>query len=240
MPPCRGLHSALDVVLGMRTEHGFTAADVGAVVEIGCSRANMQSLGDTDPRTRLAAQMSLPYGIGVALVTGHAGLEEFEDRWINDPEVREAMGRVTMSHDLRLTMITPSPMWRWCWPTAVASRDTCRVGLGDWRNPLTTAQVVEKYESLARRVLDEADVAAVEGRGVRAAGAGEPSASAGESAPRTERGMRFTRGSAGVSPAWTTVGLRRSCSYHGPPARAGRMPALPGALRARTSAQSQR
>ena len=48
---CRGLHSALDVVLGMRYEHGFGAADV-SVVEIGCSRANMQSLADTDPRTR--------------------------------------------------------------------------------------------------------------------------------------------------------------------------------------------
>ena len=156
---CRGLHSALDVVLGMRSEHGFSAADVG-VVEIGCSRANMQSLADADPKTRLAAQMSLPYGIGVALVTGRAGLEEFEDRRIADPEVRAAMGRVVMTHDPGHDDHTEPDV-------AVVLTDGRRfeghepIGLGDWRNPLTTGQVVEKYEGLAPRVLADTDVAAL-------------------------------------------------------------------------------
>ena len=153
---CRGLHSALDVVLGLRTEHGFTAAEVTAV-EIGCSRANMQSLADSDPKTRLAAQMSLPYGMGVALVTGRAGLEEFEDRRINDPEVRAAMGRVVMSRHPGHDDDTEPDV-------AVVLADGRRleghvpIGLGDWRNPLTVEQVVDKYEGLARRVLNDADV----------------------------------------------------------------------------------
>ena len=156
---CRGLHSALDVVLGMRAEHGFAAADVAAV-EIGCSKANMQSLGDANPTTRLAAQMSLPYGIGVALVTGRAGLEEFESRRIDDPKVRAAMGRVAMSRAPGHDDHTEPDV-------AVVLTDGRRfeghepIGLGDWRNPLTTEQVVEKYESLARRVLDDSDVAAL-------------------------------------------------------------------------------
>ena len=156
---CRGLHSALDVVLGMRSEHGFSAADVGAV-EIGCSRANMQSLADADPKTRLAAQMSLPYGIGVALVAGRAGLEEFEDRRIADPEVRAAMSRVVMTHDPAHDDHTEPDV-------TVVLNDGRRfqghqpIGLGDWRNPLTTAQVVEKYESLAGRVLNMTDAAAL-------------------------------------------------------------------------------
>ena len=153
---CRGLHSALDVVLEMRTEHGFTASDVSAV-EIGCSRANMQSLADSDPKTRLAAQMSLPYGMGVALVTGRAGLEEFEDRRINDPKVRAAMSRVVMSHDPDHDDDSEPNV-------AVVLTDGRRfeghepIGLGDWRNPLTVEQVVDKYEGLARRVLNDADV----------------------------------------------------------------------------------
>ena len=156
---CRGLHSVLDVVLSMRAEHGFSAADVAAV-EIGCSQANMRSLGDTDPRTRLGAQMSLPYGTAVALVTGRAGLEEFEKRRINDPDVRAAMGRVVMSHDPGHDDQTEPDV-------AVVLTDGRRfeghepIGLGDYRNPLTTEQVISKYESLARRVLDGADVAAL-------------------------------------------------------------------------------
>ena len=156
---CRGLHSALDVVLGMRSEHDFSAADVAAV-KVGCNRANMQSLGDTDPRTRLAAQMSLPFGIAAALVTGRAGLEEFEDRRVNDPEVRAAMSRVVMTHDPAHDDSTEPDV-------TVVLNDGRRfqghqpIGLGDWRNPLTTTQVVAKYESLARRVLNRADAAAL-------------------------------------------------------------------------------
>ena len=156
---CRGLHSALDVVLGMRAEHGFAAAAVAAV-EIACSRANMQSLGDTNPRTRLGAQMSLPYGIAVALVTGRAGLEEFEEQRIGDPEVRATMSRVVMFHDPDHDDHTEPDV-------TVVLTDGRRfeghepIGLGDYRNPLATEQVVEKYESMARRVLDDAGVAAL-------------------------------------------------------------------------------
>lgn len=148
---CRGLHSALDVVLRLRGEHDLSASDI-ARVDIRCSAANKLTLGDQDPRTRLAAQMSLPYGVAVGLVTGHASLDDFEDRWVHDPEVRDLMSRVSMSVDddkdentqPTVTLVT----------TGGARLEGHEpIGLGDPRNPLSTDQVVAKYTDLARRAL---------------------------------------------------------------------------------------
>ena len=154
---CRGLHSVLDVILRLRSEHDLEADRVAAV-EIRCSGANMQSLGDKEPRTRLAAQMSLPYGVAVALVTGHADLEAFEARWIEDASVRDLMSRVAMTLDPAQDDYAEPHV-------TLVLRDGLRfegheaIGLGDYRNPLTTEQVVAKFEGLARRVLAEATVA---------------------------------------------------------------------------------
>ena len=70
------------------------------------------------------------------------------------------MDRVTMSHDPGHDDHTEPDV-------AVVLADGRRfeghvpIGRGDWRNPLTTAQVVEKYQSLASRVLADADVTAL-------------------------------------------------------------------------------
>ena len=70
------------------------------------------------------------------------------------------MGRVVMTHDPGHDDHTEPDV-------AVVLTDGRRfeghqpIGLGDWRNPLTTGQVVEKYESLAPRVLADTDVVAL-------------------------------------------------------------------------------
>ncbi len=148
---CRGLHAALDVVLRLKGEHGLTADDIDRV-DLRCSAANKLSIGDPDPTTRLAAQMSLPYGVAVGLVTGRASLAEFEDRWINDAEVRALMGRVTMTVDPEQDEYSEPVI-------EIFTTDGTRleghepVGLGDPLNPLTTEQVAAKYRELAVRAL---------------------------------------------------------------------------------------
>ena len=156
---CRGLHSVLDVILRLRGEHGFAAEEVAAV-ELRCSRANMQSLGDREPRTRLAAQMSLPYGVAVALVAGHADLEAFETRWLEDAGVRALMSRVSMTPDPAQDDYAEPHV------TLALTDGRCfegrePIGLGDYRNPLATEQVVEKFEGLAGRALAPGTVAAL-------------------------------------------------------------------------------
>ena len=96
--------------------------------------------------------MSLPYGVAVGLVTGRASLAEFEDRWINDAEVRALMSRVTMTVDPAQDEYSEPVI-------EIVTTDGTRleghepVGLGDPLNPLTTEQVAAKYRELAVRAL---------------------------------------------------------------------------------------
>ncbi len=148
---CRGLHAALDVVLRFRAEHGLTADDIKSI-NLRCSEANKLSIGDPDPQTRLAAQMSLPYGVAVGLVTGRASLAEFEERWVNDATVRKLMSRVTMTVDPDQDE-NAEPVVEVITTDGMRLRGHEPVGLGDPRNPLTTQQVVAKYRDLAPRAL---------------------------------------------------------------------------------------
>ena len=147
-------------VLRLRAEHGLTAQDIDRV-DLRCSAANKLSIGDPDPRTRLAAQMSLPYGVAVALVTGSASLVEFEDRWINDPEVRALMSRVTMTVDPQQDEYS-EPVVEIVTTGGARLEGHEPIGLGDPRNPLTREQVAAKYRQLASRALPEGAVSNLE------------------------------------------------------------------------------
>ena len=156
---CRGLHSAIDVILALRAKHGLKSRDV-ARIEIRCNAANMLSLCDPDPRTRLAAQMSLPYGVAVALLTGRASLGEFEDSCLNDPDVRSLLARVEMTLEPDMHEDT-QPIVTLETADGVRHQGQEPIGLGDPRNPLSRDQIVAKYEDLAARALSPESVASL-------------------------------------------------------------------------------
>jgi 2-methylcitrate dehydratase PrpD len=157
---CRGAHSTLDVILDIRAREGLTADDV-ARVHLRCSRADMQMLGEREPRTRLAAQMSLPYSVAVACVTGRASLAEYEDGWRADPWVRAFMPRVEMEVDPGLADGTEPYV-------TIEARNGRRFtghvpfARGAPENPLGRAEVVAKYAELAARALPPDGVRAVQ------------------------------------------------------------------------------
>ena len=156
---CRGAHGAIDVVLDLLRSGAVRAGDV-ARVRVRCSPANVRLLGDGEPRTRLAAQMSLPYSVGVALVAGRASLAEYEDRRLSDPTVRAATDRVTLEADESVADAEePYVTVETCdGRTLTGHVDVAR---GAPENPLSPGEIVAKYEELAGRALSRASVADV-------------------------------------------------------------------------------
>lgn len=144
---CRGAHSTLDVAFEIRRREALAADDVAAV-RIRCTEADRLMLGEADPRTRLAAQMSLPYSVAVAWVAGRAGLTEYEERWRGDSRVGAFMPRVRLEVDAAL----PDGAEPY---VTVEARDgrtfTGHVPFarGAPENPLSREEVVAKYEELA-------------------------------------------------------------------------------------------
>jgi 2-methylcitrate dehydratase PrpD len=102
--PCGSIsHPYMDCALTLRRKH---AIRVEQVVEIVCRTAEgpVHRLWEPleqkrKPPTSYAAKFSLPFSIAVMLVRGKAGLEEFSDEAIGDPEILNLAAKVRYELD---------------------------------------------------------------------------------------------------------------------------------------------
>ncbi len=157
---CRDIHSSLDVVLEIRRAHDLKPEDI-AGIEVRCIPEMIQMVGQvTIPDTRIEAQLSLPYSVAVALVTGQASLAEYEAPFLDDPAVQRLARLVVMRADPDLPpdsephlVITTSAGRRIPGHVAYAS--------GAPQNPLPPEAIVRKFETLAARALPSHQVQAL-------------------------------------------------------------------------------
>lgn len=150
---CRANHFPIEAVLSMMTEHRLSDGDVERVT-IQLPEESARQLGRTDIRNTLDAQMSMPFGVAVALVRGDADLEHFLPEQLDDPMVHQAMRRIdlvvdeAMSSDQRPQVELRTLDGR------------CHVlqlhdALGSRTRPLTAQQVRDKFVRLTVDVLPE-------------------------------------------------------------------------------------
>jgi 2-methylcitrate dehydratase PrpD len=78
-PNCGSAHRAMDGLLALKAEHGFTADDVEAI-HVRAPVTHLNNLMYTAPEDALQAKFSLEYGLACCLVTGDCGLTDFSDR----------------------------------------------------------------------------------------------------------------------------------------------------------------
>lgn len=86
-PNCGSAHRAMDGLLQLRAEHGFSAADV-AGIDVHAPASHLANLMYTDPQDGLQAKFSLEYGLAVLLLGGDCTLADFTDGMARRPEVR--------------------------------------------------------------------------------------------------------------------------------------------------------
>ncbi len=89
-PSCTGTHRAIDGMLQLRREHGFTAADVE---RIECD-LNPNALPRLDPRLGIDGRFSMGFCVAVALLEGDVAVRPFTDAMVVDPAVRQVMGKI--------------------------------------------------------------------------------------------------------------------------------------------------
>ena len=153
---CRWSHSAIDGVLELAREHGLGPAEIQGIDVEGFQAITM--LCDYTPVNSVAAQYSIPFSIALALTRGRIGPEELDDANLRDPALLELAGNV------RVTVV---PELDRLFPEKTAVRVTLHTGRGDFsarvehpkgdpKNPMSDAELVDKFRWLTVGVVGEA------------------------------------------------------------------------------------
>ncbi len=148
---CRDTHAAVDAIGRLMEREGLAAGDIAAV------RARLNGflegmVGGCDISTLPAAQMSLPYAVAARLCFGTAGLSAYGEEQRNAPDLLGTLAKITILRDESVTA-------SWASSLLVETVDGRRfeeattTPLGAPENPVSLAQLREKFDGLAALVL---------------------------------------------------------------------------------------
>jgi len=154
-------HSQIPLGLALKLREGIAPSDIESVhaetyhlawSEIGSEPQKW------DPKTRETADHSLPYMLAAALQDGSISLATFEEARIRDPKLRPLMNRIKVSENPEFTRAFPRAMMN---RIEIVTRDGKRLveqgqyPKGHLENPMTDAEVEQKFRALCRGSLGE-------------------------------------------------------------------------------------
>jgi 2-methylcitrate dehydratase PrpD len=106
--PCCGLiHSVSHAIEAIRKETSLTPADVKKIV-VHTSRRAVEHNGDPNPQETMAAQYSIPYCAGAAVVRNPRDPAAFDADGLCDPEIRRVAALTQLRIDEKLDALYPA------------------------------------------------------------------------------------------------------------------------------------
>lgn len=145
-------------------------ADISEIQEVNISVSHkaIQVMADSPdkwhPQTHETADHSLPYAAAVALTYGTIEEKHYEDPYLHDPRLLDLVSRIRClpSEEFDKVGQEKNPCDLEIVLTS-GERKTIRVEYhrGHWKNPMTDAEIEEKFRSLARRQLPAAKMDAL-------------------------------------------------------------------------------
>ncbi|MEF2071200.1 MmgE/PrpD family protein [Consotaella aegiceratis] len=95
-PCCGSTHLAVDMILDLRREHGFSAEDVASIaLRVGI--ANARNLAYPDPQNEMEARFSMQYCVARALRQDVLSVRDFTPEAVFDPSVRALLPITSMT-----------------------------------------------------------------------------------------------------------------------------------------------
>jgi len=149
-PSCRHTHPAIDAALALYREHKLALEHIEEV-EIDTYQAALALTDNPFPPHPYAAKFSLHYCVACALARGRVELDDFKPEALEDEAVRRLMAKISVGLSEELDSHYPRE-----WPARVRvlladSRELVqlvKVPKGDPENPLTQAELEEKFRLL--------------------------------------------------------------------------------------------
>jgi 2-methylcitrate dehydratase PrpD len=159
---CRYKQGPLDCILEIMRRQSLKPKDIEtvtiAVLKTGVPIVAEPKEVKYNPKSVVDAQFSMPFGAAVAILNGKATLNEYVEKNLKDPAVREMMARVVCVQDDEIEREFPKK-----WPARVSIKTkngkeySTRIDApkGDPENPLTWDELIEKFNTLSSPVFTE-------------------------------------------------------------------------------------
>ncbi|MFC2003510.1 MmgE/PrpD family protein [Chloroflexota bacterium] len=160
-PSCRATAGCIDAILHLVREHTINPADVDEV-ECRTSSVTPQVLIHSHPQTALEGKFSMQYCMAIAIIDKEAGLKQFTDDKVQNPEVQELISKVKYAHPPEMGS-TVSGALRGKVEVVVKLRngaELCHrveVAKGDSENPLMGEEIEQKFLDCAELALSHQD-----------------------------------------------------------------------------------
>jgi 2-methylcitrate dehydratase len=154
-------HAPISAVLDLVREHNLKPEQVEKVHIRSLARAAdiLSDPSKYDPHTKETADHSLPYVIAAALVDRQVTPAQFTPEKINDPQIRAQLRKVEVVGDPEIEKVFPALQRVIVTIRATSGQEFTRqldYPKGDPRNPLSDAEIEEKFAALAEDVLSRA------------------------------------------------------------------------------------
>jgi 2-methylcitrate dehydratase PrpD len=158
---CRWSHPAVDGILELVRRDHIRPEEVEAVAVEGFYETTR--LSKTEPATTVAAQFSIPFCVAIALTYGRVGPAEVSEANLHNPQVLGLARKVSIAIDPDLDREFPAKTM-----TRVTAQtrhgeftELIEYPKGNVENPLTEAEHLTKFQSLAADILGAGRVAAL-------------------------------------------------------------------------------
>jgi 2-methylcitrate dehydratase len=154
-------HTPISAVLDLVKQHDLKPDQVTKIQVRSLARAAdiLSDPSKYDPRTKETADHSLPYVIAAALVDRQVTPAQFEMKRIMDPTIRAQLRKVEVVADPEIEKVFPALQRVVVNITTTDGRTVSKqldYPKGDPRNPLSDAEIEEKFSALAEGVLSNA------------------------------------------------------------------------------------
>jgi 2-methylcitrate dehydratase PrpD len=156
-PSCHETHACIHTVLDLRLEHGIEPQDVESI-DCVISELIATVAFYTEPKTGLEGKFSVEYCIARALYDGKVALEDFTDKSVNQPQVREIKKKIRRHLDPSQPGLSLIEMTIKMKDGREFYKRSDEILKGFPQRPLSREELTGKYRQCARILLSAEDV----------------------------------------------------------------------------------
>lgn len=159
-PCCRYAGGHLDACLELVKKYHPQAENI-AKIHIRSSKYTMRLLAEKrkwNPQNIVDLQFSMPYQAAIAFLNGKVTVDEFDAKYIDNPQIKRLIAVTDVVEDPEFERRYPE---HYSSAVQITMTDGTQYEAqiddpkGDWRNPVTYADVEEKFRTLANRVYSD-------------------------------------------------------------------------------------